>query len=164
MWRTYEDSLPADGVETTIAGHRAAEYNIMKPTDWNNQWWVSCMITFKTSYGVVQQSLYYASQKYSPTAQAVSWRTVGSQIFSRPPTSSEIGRLAARRDACQHLGPPQGGTVLGGWRRAGSDPSSRIVVAVTSATACSNASRLASEVFWIPLILRTYCRAAASIS
>ncbi|AGM29662.1 hypothetical protein MABM_02290 [Mycobacteroides abscessus] len=66
VWRTYEDSLPADGVETTIAGHRAAEYNIMKPTDWNNQWWVSCMITFKTSYGVVQQSLYYASQKYSP--------------------------------------------------------------------------------------------------
>lgn len=55
-------------METTIAGHRAAEYNIMKPTDWNNQWWVSCMITFKTSYGVVQQSLYYASQKYSPTA------------------------------------------------------------------------------------------------
>lgn len=66
VWRTYEDSLPADGVETTIAGHRAAEYNIMKPTDWNNQWWVSCMITFKTSYGVVQQSLYYASQKFSP--------------------------------------------------------------------------------------------------
>ncbi|ALR12364.1 membrane protein [Mycobacteroides saopaulense] len=66
VWRTYEDSLPADGVETTIQGHRAAEYNIMKPTDWNNQWWVSCMITFKTSYGVVQQSLYYASQKYSP--------------------------------------------------------------------------------------------------
>ncbi len=38
----------------------------MKPTDWNNRCWVTCMIAFKTSYGVLQQSLFY-SPIYSPT-------------------------------------------------------------------------------------------------
>jgi hypothetical protein len=30
----------------------------MKPTDWNNRWWFSCAVEFKTSYGVIQQSLF----------------------------------------------------------------------------------------------------------
>ena len=60
VWRTYEASLPADALETTIGGHRAAAYWVMKPTDWTNRWWFSCMVTFKTSYGVIQQSLYYS--------------------------------------------------------------------------------------------------------
>lgn len=67
VWRTYEDTLPTDAVETTIAGHRAASYWVMKPTDWNNRWWFSCMITFRTSYGVIQQSLFF-SPIYSPDA------------------------------------------------------------------------------------------------
>lgn len=65
--RTYEQSLPPDAVETDIAGHRAASYWVMKPTDWNNRWWFSCMIAFKTSYGLIQQSLFY-SPIYSPDA------------------------------------------------------------------------------------------------
>ena len=65
--RTYEQSLPPDAVETDIAGHRAASYWVMKPTDWNNRWWFSCMIAFKTGYGLIQQSLFY-SPIYSPNA------------------------------------------------------------------------------------------------
>lgn len=60
VWRTYEASLPADALELDIAGHRAAQFWIMKPTDWNDRWWVTCMIAFKTSYGVLQQSLFYS--------------------------------------------------------------------------------------------------------
>ncbi len=60
VWRTYEQTLPADAVELNIAGHRAAQYWIMKPTDWNDRWWVTCMITFKTSYGLINQSLFYS--------------------------------------------------------------------------------------------------------
>lgn len=60
VWRTYEQTLPADAVELNIGGHRAAQYWIMKPTDWNDRWWITCMIAFKTSYGVIQQSLFYS--------------------------------------------------------------------------------------------------------
>lgn len=60
VWRTYADTLPADAIEFDIAGHRAAEYWIMKPTDWNSRWWITCMIAFPTSYGVLQQSLFYS--------------------------------------------------------------------------------------------------------
>lgn len=66
IWRSYEQTLPPDAVETTINGHRAAQYWVMKPTDWNNRWWFSCMVTFKTSYGVIQQSLYYAPTYSEP--------------------------------------------------------------------------------------------------
>jgi hypothetical protein len=64
VWRTFEQTLPADAVQLDIQGHRAAQYWIMKPTDWNDRWWVTCMIAFKTSYGVLQQSLFY-SPNYS---------------------------------------------------------------------------------------------------
>jgi hypothetical protein len=60
VWRTYEETLPADAVELDVAGHRAAQYWIMKPTDWNDRWWITCMVAFKTSYGVIQQSLFYS--------------------------------------------------------------------------------------------------------
>ena len=60
VWRTYEETLPPDAVELDINGHRAAQYWIMKPTDWNDRWWITCMVTFKTSYGVIQQSLFYS--------------------------------------------------------------------------------------------------------
>lgn len=60
IWRTYAQSLPPDAVETDINGHRAAQFWVMKPTDWNNRWWFSCMVVFKTSYGVIQQSLFYS--------------------------------------------------------------------------------------------------------
>ncbi|HZA12103.1 DUF3558 domain-containing protein [Mycobacterium sp.] len=60
VWRTYEQTIPVDALEATINGHRAAQYWVMKPTDWNNRWWFSCMVTFKTSYGVIQQSLFYS--------------------------------------------------------------------------------------------------------
>ena len=60
VWRTYAETLPADAVELDIGGHRAAQWWIMKPTDWNNRWWVTCMIAFDTSYGVLQQALFYS--------------------------------------------------------------------------------------------------------
>ena len=60
VWRTFEQTLPADAVQLDIQGHRAAQFWIMKPTDWNDRWWVTCMIAFKTSYGVLQQSLFYS--------------------------------------------------------------------------------------------------------
>jgi hypothetical protein len=60
VWRKYDEALPPDAVELDINGHRAAQYWIMKPTDWNDRWWITCMITFKTSYGVIQQSLFYS--------------------------------------------------------------------------------------------------------
>jgi len=60
VWRTYEKTLPPDAVELDIDGHRAAQWWIMKPTDWNNRWWITCMIAFDTSYGVLQQSIFYS--------------------------------------------------------------------------------------------------------
>ena len=60
VWRSYEDTLPADAVELDVDGHRAAQYWIMKPTDWNGRWWITCMVAFKTNYGVIQQSLFYS--------------------------------------------------------------------------------------------------------
>lgn len=66
IWRTYEASLPADGVETTIAGHRAAQYWVLKPTYHNSYWFSSCMVAFKTSYGVLQQALYYSTVYSDP--------------------------------------------------------------------------------------------------
>lgn len=67
VWRTFDQTIPADAVQLDIAGHRAAQYWIMKPTDWNDRWWITCMIAFKTSYGVIQQSVFY-SPIYSPQA------------------------------------------------------------------------------------------------
>lgn len=60
VWRTYAQTLPADAVELDIAGHRAAQYWVLKPSDRNNRFFFSCMIAFDTSYGVLQQSLFYA--------------------------------------------------------------------------------------------------------
>jgi hypothetical protein len=60
VWRTYAQTLPADAVELDIAGHRAAQYWILKPSDRNNRFFFSCMIAFDTSYGVLQQALFYA--------------------------------------------------------------------------------------------------------
>jgi hypothetical protein len=67
IWRNYEQSLPPDAVELTINGHRAAQFWVMKPTDWNDRFWVSCMIAYKTSWGLIQQSLFF-SPKYSNPA------------------------------------------------------------------------------------------------
>ncbi len=71
VWRTYENSLPPDAVDVDIDGHRAAQYWIMKPTDWNNRWWITCMVTFKTSYGVIQQSLFYSPVYSQPNVDCM---------------------------------------------------------------------------------------------
>ena len=60
VWRTFEETLPPDAVQLDVNGHRAAQWWIMKPTDWNNRWWITCMIAFDTEYGVLQQSLFYS--------------------------------------------------------------------------------------------------------
>jgi hypothetical protein len=66
IWRNYEQSLPADAVETTVNGHRAAQWWNLKPTYHNSYWFFSCMVAFKTSYGVIQQSLFYSTVYSSP--------------------------------------------------------------------------------------------------
>lgn len=66
IWRNYEQSLPADAVETTVNGHRAAQYWNLKPTYHNSYWYFSCMVLFKTSYGIIQQSLFYSTVYSSP--------------------------------------------------------------------------------------------------
>ncbi|HZC93922.1 MAG TPA: DUF3558 domain-containing protein [Mycobacterium sp.] len=66
IWRTYEQSLPADAVETTVNGHRVAQWWNLKPTYHNSYWFVSCMVAFKTSYGVIQQSLFYSTVYSTP--------------------------------------------------------------------------------------------------
>jgi hypothetical protein len=82
IWRTYEQSLPADAVETTINGHRAASYWVMKPTDWNNRWWFSCMVAFKTSYGLIQQSLFYSPVYSGPDVDCMSENRMRAQQLS----------------------------------------------------------------------------------
>lgn len=82
IWRTYAQSLPPDAVETTINGHRAAQYWVMKPTDWNNQWWMSCMVTFKTSYGVIQQSLFFSTIYSEPKVDCPSTNLQRAQELS----------------------------------------------------------------------------------
>ena len=66
IWRKYEQSLPPDALETTIQGHRAATYWVLKPTYHNSYWFFSCMVAFKTSYGVLQQALYYSTVYSNP--------------------------------------------------------------------------------------------------
>jgi hypothetical protein len=71
VFRTYEKSLPPDALETTINGHRAAQFWVMKPTDWNDRWWFSCMVVFKTSYGLIQQSLFYSPIYSNPDVDCI---------------------------------------------------------------------------------------------
>jgi hypothetical protein len=66
IWRTYQETLPADAVETTIQGHRAAQYWVLKPTYHNSYWYYSCMVAFKASYGVIQQALYFSTIYSNP--------------------------------------------------------------------------------------------------
>jgi len=66
IWRTYQETLPADAVETTIQGHRAAQYWVMKPTYHNSFWFYSCMVVLKTSYGAIQQALYFSTVYSNP--------------------------------------------------------------------------------------------------
>ena len=83
IWRSYEQSLSADSVETTIDGHRAAWLWVMKPTDWDNKWWFSCMVMFKTSYGVIQQSLFF-SPIYSGSQRRLPGREHDAGPTARP--------------------------------------------------------------------------------
>lgn len=82
VWRTYADTLPADAVETTVNGHRAAQFWVMKPTDWNNRWWISCMVAFPTSYGLIQQSLFYSPVYSDPDVDCLSENLMRAQQLS----------------------------------------------------------------------------------
>ncbi|HET7074929.1 MAG TPA: DUF3558 domain-containing protein [Mycobacterium sp.] len=72
VWRTYAQTLPADAVETTIQGHRAAQYWVLKPTYHNSYWYYSCMVAFKTSYGVLQQALFFSTVYSNPDVDCMS--------------------------------------------------------------------------------------------
>lgn len=86
VWRSFEQTLPPDAVELDIAGHRAAQYWIMKPTDWNNRWWFTCMVAFKTSYGLIQQSLFYSPS--TPNRTSTAWRRTCAGPTNWPRTTS----------------------------------------------------------------------------
>jgi hypothetical protein len=66
IWRNYDQTLPPDAIETTVNGHRVAQFWNLKPTYHNSYWFMSCMVVFKTSYGVIQQSLYYSTVYSTP--------------------------------------------------------------------------------------------------
>jgi hypothetical protein len=72
IWRTYAQSLPPDALETDIQGHRAAQYWVLKPTYHNSYWFYSCMVAFKTSYGVLQQALYFSTVYSNPEVDCMS--------------------------------------------------------------------------------------------
>ena len=72
VWRTYDQTLPTDAIQTTIDGHRAAWYWVVKPTDYNNRYYFSCMVTFKTSYGIIQQSLFFSTIYSNPNVDCPS--------------------------------------------------------------------------------------------
>jgi hypothetical protein len=82
IWRTYEQTLPPDAVETTVNGHRAAQYWVLKPTWRNSYWYISCMVTFKTSYGVIQQSLFYSTVYSEPDVDCPSTNLQRAQELS----------------------------------------------------------------------------------
>jgi hypothetical protein len=71
IWRTYAASLPPDALETDIQGHRAAQYWVEKPTYHNSFWFFSCMVAFKTSYGLIQQALYYSTVYSNPNVDCM---------------------------------------------------------------------------------------------
>ena len=66
VWKTFEEALPADAIQLDIAGHRAAQWWVMKPTDWNNRWWVTCAIGFDTDYGLIQQTIFFSTIYSNP--------------------------------------------------------------------------------------------------
>ena len=72
IWRTYAASAAGRRLETTIQGHRAAQYWVVKPTYHNSFWFYSCMVAFKTSYGVLQQALYYSTVYSNPEVDCMS--------------------------------------------------------------------------------------------
>jgi hypothetical protein len=71
IWRTYAASLPPDALETDIGGHRAAQFWVEKPTYHNSFWFFSCMVAFKTSYGLIQQALYYSTVYSNPNVDCM---------------------------------------------------------------------------------------------
>ena len=83
IWRSYEQSLPADAVETTVNGHRAAHWWNLKPTYHNSYWYFSCMVAFKTSYGIIQQSLFYSTVYSSPEVDCPSTNLQRANDLSR---------------------------------------------------------------------------------
>ena len=99
VWRTYEETLPPDAVELDIDGHRAAQYWIMKPTDWNNRWWITCMVAFKTSYGVIQQSLFYSPIYSEPDPDCMQTNLQRAHELA-PSTCTEDSRSGLALRAC----------------------------------------------------------------
>jgi hypothetical protein len=51
IWRNYDQSLPADAVETTINGHRAAQWWNLKPTYHNSYWFSPAWLPSKPAMG-----------------------------------------------------------------------------------------------------------------
>lgn len=75
-----------------------------------------------------------------------------------------LARRLAGRDPCGHVLAAQGGILDGRFRRSGSSASTWAVAPATAATAALNASRVTSVTFPMPVTLRMYWIAAASIS
>src|SRR3989440_4740504 len=124
----------------------------------------------------------------SATRRLVSWvivktktRSKNSSIVETRTSSSTLTRTTAQAEGesvvrCAQAekapnpkrfrtsGRRSGGSVFGGWRRGGTSASNCSVMAATSRAASSIRFANAALGFAIPLTLRMYCRAAASIS
>src|SRR2546430_5691191 len=124
----------------------------------------------------------------SATRRLVSWvivktktRSKNSSIVETRTSSSTLTRTTAQADGesvvrCAQAekapnpkrfrtsGRRNGGSVFGGWRRGGTSASNCSVMAATSRAASSIRFANAALGFAMPLTLRMYCRAAASIS
>lgn len=83
IWRSYAESLPPDALETTVNGHRAAQWWNMKPTYHNSFWYMSCMVALKTSYGLIQQSLFYSTVYSNPEVDCPSTNLQRANELSR---------------------------------------------------------------------------------
>ena len=96
IWRKYEQSLPPDALETTIQGHRAATYSVLKPTYHNSYWYFSCMVAFKTGYGCCSRRC--TTRRSTPTPRGSARPpTCSGPTTSRPTTSSSPAVTRTRR-------------------------------------------------------------------
>ena len=88
IWRKYDQSLPADAVETTINGHRAAQWWNSRRTYPQQLLLLLLHSSLKTSYRVVQRSLFY-STIYSHPESIARRPTCSAPTSFRRTTSSE---------------------------------------------------------------------------
>ena len=96
VWRTYEQACRPMPSRLDIDGHRAAQFWVMKPTDWNNRWWITCMIAFKTRLRRDPAVAVLLAGPLAPTTSTVCRPTCSGPTNWRRTTSTEAASWARR--------------------------------------------------------------------